>query len=965
MRVRDLLCGVAAALGLFGGIGGTAVAGNARAKPVRISGIYPHLAVFNGRYDPKTRSWRGTGRECGIGAVVPWAGKLWLITYPPHHTHGGPDKLWTIDKDLSLAMRPESVGGTHAGRMIHRESNQLILGPYFIDAKGKVRACDVKSQLVGRMTAIARHLKDPASLVYFFDMEGAIYEVNVRTLAVKKLFATPVPGWHGKGGYTGQGRFIIANNGERRAPASAYAGLQAGAPPKGPDEVGCLAEWDGTAWRIVERKQFLDVTGPGGIFGAPDDAAPGWAIGWDRRSCILKLLDGGKWHTFRLPKASHCFDPAHGWYTEWPRIREACGGTWMMDLHGMFYDFPPGFRMGHTGGLVPIASHLRYIPDFCGWDGTLVLAADDASLMMNPMVGRAQSNLWFGTLAELKTFGPRSGWGGPWVSDDVRANEPSAPFLIGGFERRCLHLSTRASRAAGDVLRTTDRFVITTLPHELAGLVRVAIARGDYHDPAPGYSFTVDRDVVVYLAVDDRGTPDPGPGWKRTAMRLEWEGHYTDTVFVREFRKGRVDVPGRDDKHGAAGHYAVPNLCFIRPAAGDAAEPKIAGLPEKLGAAVARSAARAPSTEATFTLEIDREGNGRWTPYKTITIPAAGYAYHLLPPGFRAAWIRVKADRDCRATAYFHCTSPRTAREGEDGLFRSLAKAGSPAPRVAGLIRPAAHNTRLQFVAQTVAADGNVADAGYWEVDETMTFHRAAKDRTTEVRKICAVKRDFAVDDASAIMTWKGRRYRLPKGDAAFDKPFAWGWPRGIREVQSERYLANIHGTLYEMPRDTGVPDIKPVCTHNRRIVDFCSWRGLLVISGTRADAKADGNHFASEGGAVGLWFGAVDDLWKLGKPVGRGGPWLKTAVKPGVPSDPYLMTGYDEKRVELSHDAPQAVAFTLEVDFDHAGWHTYATIAVPAGETVIHRFPAGYSAHWVRVTANRACKATAQFIYE
>ena len=31
-------------------------------EPVRISGRYPHLAMFN------------HGSECGIGAVVPWAG---------------------------------------------------------------------------------------------------------------------------------------------------------------------------------------------------------------------------------------------------------------------------------------------------------------------------------------------------------------------------------------------------------------------------------------------------------------------------------------------------------------------------------------------------------------------------------------------------------------------------------------------------------------------------------------------------------------------------------------------------------------------------------------------------------------------------------------------------------------------------------------------------------------------------
>jgi hypothetical protein len=97
--------------------------------PLQISGIYPHLAAFN-EYG-----------ECGIGAVVPWAGKFWYLTYPPHFRTGSNDKLYQVDPDgMALTIRPESVGGTHANRMIHRESNQLIMGPYFIDDKGTTRA---------------------------------------------------------------------------------------------------------------------------------------------------------------------------------------------------------------------------------------------------------------------------------------------------------------------------------------------------------------------------------------------------------------------------------------------------------------------------------------------------------------------------------------------------------------------------------------------------------------------------------------------------------------------------------------------------------------------------------------------------------------------------------------------------------------------------------------------------------
>jgi len=776
-----------------------------------ISGIYPHLAVFNGRYVAGAANWEGTGGECGIGAVVPWAGRLWLITYPPHATQGSPDKLWSIDKYLTMEFRPESVGGTHACRMVHRESNQLIIGPYFIDAAGKVRAADIHNTLIGRMTGVARHLTDPSNLVYFYDMEGAVYEVNVHTLAVKKLFDKPAPGDHGKGAYTGQGRLIVSNNGEKK--------------PKEKDQYGALAEWDGREWRVVERKQFTDVTGLGGIYGSPDGTSPIWAMGWDRRSVILKLLDGGAWSAFRLPKASHCFDPAHGWYTEWPRIREVAPGRLMMDMHHMFFDFPKTFSAKRTGGIRPIASHLRYIPDFCEWNGKLVLAADDASVMQNPLVGKAQSNLWFGSVEELKSFGPRSGWGGPWVDDAIKADAPSDPFLVDGFDRRCVHFST--SKVEGG------------------------------------------------------------------------------------------------------------------------------------------------ATEVVFTIEADRKGDGDWRKYRTITVPgpddegSPGYRFFVFPADFDAAWVRFKADRDCRATAYLHNTSSADAWSAEKSLFASLSSAGVKEAISGGLIRPAAHNTNLQFTALSTDERDGITQDSYYEVDQTMRFTRPAQDRSDEVRKIAPIKREFAIDDASAIMTWQGATVRLPKGDAACDMPFAFGWPRAVRECVSERYLVNIHGTFYEMPRDQGLPLIKPVCTHNRQIMDFCTWRGLMVISGNLQSAKPNGNYFASSDGRTGLWFGAIDDLWKLGKPVGHGGPWRHTAVQAGVASDPYLMTGYDRKRVELSHDASVGLAFAIEVDFCHKGWSVYKTLKVPPGRTLTHVFPDGFSAHWVRLRTDRPCVATVTFVYE
>ena len=95
--------------------------------PVSVSGIYPRLAYFN------------TSGECGTGAVVPWADRLWIITYAPHKPKGSDDQLYEIDSALRLIARPESVGGTPANRFIHRESQQLFIGLHAIDAQGHVR----------------------------------------------------------------------------------------------------------------------------------------------------------------------------------------------------------------------------------------------------------------------------------------------------------------------------------------------------------------------------------------------------------------------------------------------------------------------------------------------------------------------------------------------------------------------------------------------------------------------------------------------------------------------------------------------------------------------------------------------------------------------------------------------------------------------------------------------------------
>lgn len=785
------------------------------AEHPEFSGIYPHLAFFNNE------------NECGTGAVVPWAGRLWAVTYAPHMPKGSSDKLYEIDTDLNMTVREESIGGTPANRMIHRESEQLFIGPYAINKDRKVRAIPY-AQMFGRPTGNARHLTDPAEKIYYATMEEGFYEVDVKTLAVKTLFydeaikgepKAGLPGYHGKGLYSSQGRLVYANNGEHGGAAKSNPFVPS----------GVLAQWDGVADKpeIVRRNQFTEVTGPGGIYGAAKPASdPLWAVGWDAKSLLLQLLDGGEWHTYRLPKASHCYDGAHGWNTEWPRIREIGeGDDLLMTMHGMFWRFPKGFSTNNTAGIAPRSSYLKVVGDFCRWGDHVVLGCDDTakSEFLNKRKAKgkiagpqSQSNLWFIKPGQLDSFGPTLGRGAVWLNEDVAAGEPSDPFLFAGFSGRAVHLDA--------------------------------------------------------------------------------------------------------------------------------------------------------DTETTFTFEVDAKGDGNWQPHpKAIT--TATYTWHTFPDDLDATWIRVRSSKAlAKATAWFtmagaddRATSPQIAE------FAGVAKAADQNTS-GGVIRARGGNKRdLHF-----AAKGSAGDLGLYTLSADMKLTHTDDSKELAWLKANAAipsrKGVLEVDAASVLyIDDKGKRFRLPKGDPAFDKAGATGFGRICREVATERDLFNCHGTFYELPAEnaTGFARVRPVATHNLRISDYCSYRGLLVISGIRSDAPSENKHIIrSDDGKTALWVGAIDDIWSLGKPVGEGGPWKDTPVKAGEPSDPYLMTGYDDKTLTLS--SRQKTNITAEIDISGTGdWKPWETFQLPGqGSEIDYRFPANMQAYWIRFKSDTDTVASAQLRY-
>lgn len=779
-----------------------------------ISGTYPHLSVFS------------ADGEIGMGAVVPWADRVWFVTYPPHVPGSGSDKLWTIDTNLTLLARPESVGGTHANRLIHRESRQLAIGCYLVDTNGGVRVIS-RAAMPGRLTATARHPTDPTNKLFFATMEEGFYEVDVNTLAVTTLKKDEqtqtsgngliLPGNHGKGCYAGQGRMLYANNGEPGWSVTTDPGFN--------NPAGLLTENAGSdysnGWAAVERKNFTEITGPGGILGATNDSDAIWALGWDKRSVLLKLLDAGTWHDFRLPKGSYTHDAFHGWYTEWPRIREISPGTLLMHMHGLFYEFPKTFSAANTAGLSPLCTYLTMPVDYGWWEGRIVMGRDVTSTTGgNIWAGQSHSAPWFGQVDDLRQWGAPEGCGGPWKNDAVTGGNASTPFLVAGFQRRVLHL-----------------------------------------------------------------------------------------------RQGTTN-------------------------------------------------------SVNFALEGDASGAGAWSNLATIAVASNGYAWFVFPSSVsNVQWVRLTPDRNAtNVTAYFHLRNERTAPD--PALFAGLAAATTNRAGSDGIIRPQGGSaSNLQFAANLLDASGAVTGTGYYEIGGPLKLrvtNNAAAEAT--LRGTYSLSNaDFSVDSASVLYTEGASRFRLPKSLPAYDTAAASGWPRGKREVITERLLFNAHGTFYELPYSTsgGFRRIRPVATHNRRISDFASWRGLLVIAGVTGGVTNDAHIFRSDDGQAALWLGGVDDLWRLGAPTGSGGPWLGSAVTNGVPGDPFLMYGYERKQLALSHGSASPVTFTVEVDVcaDNT-WSEYGRFTVPPGETLQHVFPDGYSAHWVRIKADATTVATAQFTY-
>jgi hypothetical protein len=796
-------------------------------QPRQISGIYPHLAYYNNE------------GECGTGAVVPWGDRLWVITYGPHYPFGSSDKLYEITPDLNQIVYPESIGGTPANRMIHRESNQLFIGPYAIDTTRNVRVIPVE-KMPGRHTGNARHLSDPSGKIYFGTMEEGFYEVDVNSLDVNTLYvdgnvtrkagemvqeAELLLGAHGKGLYSGQGVLVYSNNGETGEAALERFDVEAGA----------LYEWDGKDWKLVRRNQFVEVTGPGGIYGnANPETDPIWATGWDHKSVLLGVRNAATgWSFYRLPKASHSYDGAHGWNTEWPRIRDI--GTegnpdYLMTMHGMFWRFPGTFTAGNSAGIRPRSAYLKVIGDYTRWNDRLVFGCDDSANreFLNKRKhkgniegpGQSNSNLWFTSPEKPDQLGPNTAAGSIWINEEINAGEISEPFLFAGWPKRS--------------------------------------------------------------------------AWIQNA--------------------GNTDVA--------------------------------------------------------FVFEVDKNGNQNWEALKTVAIRAGESANVEFSENETGEWIRVKSESNTIATVSFNYSDVDERISSPAQMFNGIAEV-KETDVLGGLLYGLGNDRRALGISAAHFENGLETETGYYELDEELNLVAKSDPETNSfIKEKFAIPENVVEIEESSVLVIddKNRRWRLPLGNDSYKQLTDAAQLRICREVATERDLFNCGGTFYELPAENadGFAKIRPISSHNFRIHDYASYRGMIVITGLNKNVKPGEQIVVSNDGKAAVWLGTIDDLWEMGKPIGKGGPWKNSSVKAGEPSDPYLIGFYDKRSLEISHESAQAVTFRIEVEpIGHGPWMLYKEVKVNAGESFKYEFPAGFQARWIRFVADKDCVATAWLDYK
>ena len=409
--------------------------------------------------------------ECGVGALIPWADRLYYSTYLAMPGDGAGTKIGYIDRNYAdhTVLQTDAI---HTGRFIHWETEQLCIGCVAVEKDGTAHT--ISDLLNVRVSGFAVHLSTPTTHVYALSMEGKLYSVNLTTYTATEIINIKTTlsqtyvhykaCWTHAAPFGSTDRVVCVSNVQSSATAALSGAVVA------VDPIGLTAS-------VKLQDSAIEVAGQY----YPSNGGITYVIGKDHKSPFLGVManNNGAVFKYRFPQ----WTKAQDWYIsqEWMRIRPVTTERFLMNAYGTWYNLSTWLNHSGAAGpenygvegtdypiLEPIARYVDTITDFCVFNGKFVIGTNNMSPHNGsfPNSGQANSAIKFSDIEDIWKGGKPIGRGYFWYKDSLTSGTASDAMLIRGYDKKSVQVYNGSASSIDitiSVVNYSDTYTLSTL----------------------------------------------------------------------------------------------------------------------------------------------------------------------------------------------------------------------------------------------------------------------------------------------------------------------------------------------------------------------------------------------------------------------------------------------------------------------------------------------------------------------